>query len=94
MIDNLATCILGTITGESWQASGAVDDPDKGYPFTIAVHRDWLMTPRDDLGGKFPRQMLHGGHHWVEGVSIELIIQLGRHRDRNCPYAAQAGLLA
>ncbi len=69
MIDNLATRILGTITGESWQASGAVDDPDKRYPFTIAVHRDWLMTPRDDLGGKFPRQMLHGGHHWVERLT-------------------------
>ena len=24
------------------------------------------MTPRDDLSGKFPRQMLHGGHDWID----------------------------
>jgi hypothetical protein len=24
------------------------------------------MTPREDLGGKFPRQMLHGGLHWID----------------------------
>ena len=35
------------------------------YSLTIEVHRDWLMTPREDLGGLYPRQMLHGGNDWI-----------------------------
>jgi len=35
---------------------------------TIAVHRDWLMTPRSDLGGRMPRECLHGGVDWIDHV--------------------------
>ncbi len=38
------------------------------YHRTIEIHRDWLMTPRDDLGGRMPRQCLHGGIDWIERV--------------------------
>lgn len=36
------------------------------YPMTIKVHRDWLMTPREDMGGRYPRQMLHGAADWID----------------------------
>ena len=39
------------------------------YSLTIEVHRDWLMTPREDLGGLYPRQMLHGGNDWIESLA-------------------------
>ena len=35
------------------------------YERKIAVHRDWLMTPREDLGGRMPRLCLHGGMDWI-----------------------------
>lgn len=35
---------------------------------TVAVHRDWLMTPRSDLDGRMPRQCLHGAVHWIDRV--------------------------
>lgn len=38
------------------------------YNMTIEVHRDWLMTPRDDLNGMIPRQMLHGGASWIDNL--------------------------
>ncbi len=38
------------------------------YPRKIEIHRDWLMTPRDDLGGRMPRQCLHGSIDWIERV--------------------------
>lgn len=41
----------------------------KLYALTVQIHRDWLMTPRDDLGGRSPRQFLHGGRDWLERVS-------------------------
>ena len=39
------------------------------YSLTIEVHRDWLMTPREDLGGLYPRQMLHGGNDWIASLA-------------------------
>ena len=47
-------------------------DPETRDPFyslTMEVHRDWLMTPRADLGGLIPRQMLHGGIDWIDKLS-------------------------
>ncbi|MCA9168754.1 MAG: hypothetical protein KDB23_13860, partial [Planctomycetales bacterium] len=34
------------------------------YYEKIGIHRDWLMTPRDDLHGKTPREILHAGKDW------------------------------
>ena len=38
------------------------------YDLTAEVHRDWLMTPRDDLAGGKPRDLLHGAHEWANSV--------------------------
>jgi len=69
LIDDLATRILATVQGEAWQTAGAESDASARYEFTKAVHRDWLMTPRDDLDGKMPRQILHGGREWISQLS-------------------------
>ncbi len=66
MVDDLAKRILGVVQSEPWRSSGARENKQSRYKFTIQVHREWLMTPRDELGGKFPRQMLHGGHDWID----------------------------
>lgn len=39
---------------------------DPFYSLTIEVHRDWLMTPHEGIGGRHPRQLLHGGVDWIE----------------------------
>jgi hypothetical protein len=39
------------------------------YALTVASHKDWLMTPREDLGGRIPRQMLHGAIQWANEVT-------------------------
>ncbi len=48
------------------------------YERKIAVHRDWLMTPREDLGGRMPRQCLHGGMDWIERVIEGQKFQISR----------------
>lgn len=44
-------------------------DLDDFHGLTLRVHRDWLMTPREDLGGKIPRELLHGAIHWSDHVT-------------------------
>jgi hypothetical protein len=66
MIDDLAARILHVSRSGRWRDSGAADDPQHRYPFTIEVHRDWLMTPRADLDGRMPREMLHGAIGWID----------------------------
>ncbi len=49
---------------------GEEDDcAEAWYALTVRVHADWLLTPRQDLGGEAPRAFLHRGRQWV---SIEL----------------------
>jgi hypothetical protein len=42
------------------------DAAGRWHELTIRVHADWLMTPREDLGGEPPRPFLHRGRDWVE----------------------------
>lgn len=51
----------------------ADDDIDRAalqvwYELTVEVHRDWLMTPREDLAGGRPRDLLHGAHEWSDSI--------------------------
>ncbi|MCU0873495.1 MAG: hypothetical protein MUE50_14230 [Pirellulaceae bacterium] len=36
------------------------------HALTIRAHADWLLTPREDLGGRPPRDFLHSGRDWVD----------------------------
>ncbi len=38
------------------------------YRLTVEIHRDWLMTARDDLDGRRPRDLLHGAHRWSDSI--------------------------
>ena len=66
MTADLARRLLDIIDADDWKSSGADEDEHARYAFTVRVHRDWLMTPRQDLGGLMPRQMLHGAHDWID----------------------------
>jgi hypothetical protein len=68
MIDDLAQRILQVSSSGRWRDSGAAAEPKERYPFTIEVHREWLMTPCDDLDGEMPREMLHGAMSWLDLV--------------------------
>ena len=68
MLEDLARRILDFVESEEWRASGASEKVRVRYDFTVRVHRDWLMTPRQDLAGLMPRQMLHGGVDWLDRV--------------------------
>jgi len=65
LLADLAARVLEIVQSERWPSRDA-DGERSYYPLTIEVHRDWLMTPRDDLGGLMPRQMLHGAHEWID----------------------------
>ncbi|MBM4089289.1 MAG: hypothetical protein FJ276_07650 [Planctomycetes bacterium] len=67
LLADLAARVLAIVRSERW-ASRDSDEKQSYYSFTVEVHRDWLMTPRDDLDGLMPRQMLHGGHEWIDGL--------------------------
>lgn len=65
LLADLAARVLEVVRRERWPSCDDASERSY-YPFTIEVHRDWLMTPRDDLGGLMPRQMLHGAHEWID----------------------------
>lgn len=65
---DIASRILDIATSDAWKKCRKVDYKRTAGPFTIAVHRDWLMTPREDLDGRMPRQLLHGAMRWVDSV--------------------------
>lgn len=64
----LAERMLASFQSPEWNTAAASADPQARYRFTVAVHRDWLMSPRDDLEGRTPRESLHGGIDWIERV--------------------------
>ena len=68
LIEDLARRILDIVESGEWQSSGATEQVRVRYKFTVRVHRDWLMTPREDLAGQIPRQMLHGAVSWLGRV--------------------------
>lgn len=55
---------------ERCSASGPVDRAalQAWYDLTAEVHREWLMTAREDLAGGRPRDLLHGAHEWSDAV--------------------------
>lgn len=65
----IAAKVLETVASDDWRKQVAGDDESTRHPFTVAVHRDWLMTPRDDLEGRMPRELLHGAIEWSDGVT-------------------------
>jgi hypothetical protein len=38
------------------------------HGLTVDIHRQWLMTPREDLRGLMPRHLLHGAHDWISRI--------------------------
>ena len=65
----VAARVLDAVRSEAYRASQASGNERYRYPFTVAIHRDWLMTPREDLGGRMPRELLHGAIHWSDRVT-------------------------
>ena len=76
LLAGLAARVLAIVQSERWAPRDG-DGQRSYYAFTIEVHRDWLMTPRDDLGGLTPRQMLHGAHEWIDRVVWAQQLRLG-----------------
>ncbi|WP_040770183.1 hypothetical protein [Novipirellula maiorica] len=68
-LTDIAARVLETVDSDAWRNSNASEDRHARYPFTVAVHRDWLLTPRSDLGGRVPRQLLHGAIEWNDHVT-------------------------
>jgi hypothetical protein len=63
----LASRVLEFQKSPDWPESDG--DLEGFYGLTVSVHRDWLMTPREDLGGKIPRELLHGAARWSDMVT-------------------------
>lgn len=55
--------------GQQWIGERWDGQPCGAYDITVEIHRDWLMTPRDDLGGGVPRDCLHGGMDWIDDLA-------------------------
>jgi hypothetical protein len=69
LLEDIASRALKIVATDSWQASESSGATQPRYPFTVSVHREWLMTPRKDLDGCMPRQSLHGATEWSERVT-------------------------
>ena len=73
MINDLATRILSVSNDPEFsiQDLNMEDHEDREalYQKTVEVLRAWLMTPRNDLQGRCPRDLLHGAHSWSSKVA-------------------------
>lgn len=49
----------------------ATADGDARYELARAIHVDWMMTPRDDLGGKSPREVMIDARHSHIGWDVQ-----------------------
>lgn len=68
LLNDLAKRILAAVESSLWRTRKAATDERARYPFTVAVHRQWLMTGRPDLDGRKPRQLLHGAVDWSDRI--------------------------
>ncbi|MCA9139097.1 MAG: hypothetical protein KDB00_20130, partial [Planctomycetales bacterium] len=59
----IAESVLGHIAGHRHQRR------EIPYELLRQIHREWLMTPRIELDGRIPRQLLHGSHDWIESLT-------------------------
>jgi len=67
LLIDIAERSLAVVASPEWQIA---DRQQRDYhDLTVRLHRDWLMTPRKDLGGKIPRELLHGAIEWNEQVT-------------------------
>lgn len=64
---DIALRALDVVAGKQWNVpNGHQRDY---HEMTVQVHRDWLMTPRKELGGRMPRELLHGAIDWIDSVT-------------------------
>ena len=63
LLETIATRALEIVQSEPCSSD---ENEQSLHALTVEVHRDWLMTPRDDIGGLIPRQMLHGAREWID----------------------------
>ncbi len=68
-LSSIAANVLRIVNSDAYRDCDAKTNEQARYPFTLEVHRDWLMTPREDLGGRMPRELLHGAHEWISKVT-------------------------
>ncbi len=68
LLQYISDRVTEIVQTERWIERDA-GDKNSTHPFTVEVHRDWLMTPRDELDGGRPREMLHGGIDWIDGLA-------------------------
>jgi hypothetical protein len=66
---SLAEGIFQVAKSEAWKAAQAASQLEKRYPFTLAVHRNWLMTPQAPLDNRTPRDCLHGAIDWIDLIT-------------------------
>jgi len=70
MIEDLAGRIL-QVVADNRLPDEVLDEreaADALHALTVEVHRDWLMTPREELGARCPRDLLHGAHDWSDAI--------------------------
>jgi hypothetical protein len=67
-LTDIASRIFMVTRGDAWQQAAGQNRREL-HPFTVAIHRDWLMTPRKDLGDRKPRELLHGAIPWIHAVT-------------------------
>ena len=79
--EGLATRLCRAARSSKWSSDECDTDVDARYAHTVAVHRDWLMTPHADLNGRTPRECLHGGMHWLDRVVEGMKLGITNDRD-------------
>lgn len=69
LLRHIAERVLTATARDDWKNGDEREQSRAIYAVKLDIHREWLMTPRDDLGGRIPRQLLHGAMEWSDYVT-------------------------
>lgn len=67
-LESIAERMMTAARSAKWSDLEAKTNDHARYRMTVAIHRDWLMTEREDLGGLPPRHFLHNGRAWIDSL--------------------------
>lgn len=67
LCQGLARRVAAIVQSDAWKTERP-GDTRQCYEWIVEAHRDWLMTPREEHGGRPVRDQLHGAHQWLDDL--------------------------
>ncbi|MBL8815313.1 MAG: hypothetical protein JNL58_04740 [Planctomyces sp.] len=80
LIRFFADKLLTLARSRSESTEGELQASQAIWESLIGIHRDWLMTPQEELLGGCPRERLHAGMSWIDQLIFEQTLMVDSDR--------------